>query len=221
MPRDIDIAVVKIQSRGLRKQEKLTHIDQTYVRKVIQELVEETGLVSAEILQDNAPVRTGRLRESVHVSGRNRSVFRPEVRIGVDARSDEGFPYLNVTRFGRRAVIANPRRVNFRPEAGIGGTRRPRKFGPQEGEPGFQRRPRRAHMLRFEPGPPGSGFIYRRAVRAYRPGRDWIRESESDIQDVADFAFRKVTREVEKVLGSNSAARRSVVKIKTRTGSFR
>jgi hypothetical protein len=221
MPRDDAIAVVKITARGLRKQEKLTDIDQKYVRKVIQEMIEEIGIVSAEILQDNAPVRTGRLRDSVHISGRNRSVFRPEIRIGIDVRSDESFPYLDVTRFGRRAVVANPIRVNFRPEAGIGGTRRPRKFAPEEGEPGFQRRPRRAHMLRFEPGPPGTGFIYRRAVRAYRPGRDWVRASDTEIQDVADFGFRKVTREVEKVLNSDSAGRRATVKIRTRTGTFR
>lgn len=221
MPRDDAFAVVTITGRGLRKQEKMTDLDQKFVRSLIQETIEEVGLVAQEIIAESAPVRTGRLREGVQITGRNRSAFRPSVRVGVDVRSEEGFPYLNVTRFGRRAVVANKRRVNFRPEAGIGSTRRPRTFAPKPGQPGFQNRPRRSHMLRFEPGPPGSGFMYRQRVRAYHPGRDWVRTADEDIQGMADYGFKRLTDEIEKVLQGESAPRKVTIRFKTSTGSFR
>lgn len=223
MPRDDAIAVVRIQARGLRKEEKMLELDQKFVRETIQEIIEETGLTAEAILQNAAPVRTGRLKESIKITGRNRSAYRPNIRVGVEgATSDEGFPYLNVTRFGRRAVEARRTREGFRPEAGIGSARLARTYNITSDAPNRQRRPFRAHMLRFEPGPPGSGLLYRRRVKAYRPKRDWIRASEEEIQIMADFNFREVTKEIEKVLksGKPSARRRATVSIASKTGRF-
>ena len=208
MPRDENEAVLKISSSGLRKAERMTQLAGRYVREAIQEMVEETGLTAEAILQNNAPERTGRLRESILVTGRNRSTTRPQIRVGVvGAVSDEGFDYLNVTRFGRKAVEAAK---GSKPARSLRDDRTQR-----------QRRPFRAHMLSFEPGAPGSGFRYRRRVRAYHPKRDWVRASTEEIKVMSEFNFREVTKAVESYLKRPSAQRTVSVQAKSRGGNFR
>jgi hypothetical protein len=219
MPRRDDTqAFVRIQGRGLRKQERLTQADEKYIREVIQELVEETGVVSQEILQDAAPERSGRLKESIVVTGRNRSTFRPQIRIGVlDLKDDEGFHYLNVTRFGRKAVEASRSRPGS-----VGGARPARTYNIAPGSPGAQNRPFRGHMLRFTPGDVGTGVLYSRRVKAFHPRRDWVRTAQEEIQQTADYNFDRITKKVELVLNSNneSARRHTSVKVSSRSGKF-
>lgn len=218
MPRDDATAVIRISARGLSPMQKMLDVDQKYIRGLIQETIEEVGLVAQEILADHAPDRTGRLKGGVVVTGRNRSTVRPQIRIGVvGARSDTGFPYLSVTRFGRRAVEASRTREGFRPEAGTGGSRLARTPATGSG----QHRPFRAHMLSFTPGEPTSRSLYRRRVGAYHPRRDWVRASEGDIKVMSDYAFQKVTRDIQKVLTSGgSKPRTTSVSVKSRFGRF-
>jgi hypothetical protein len=223
MPRDDQTAVVKVTARGLRKAEKIVQIQEKYIRELLQDTVGEVGLVGQEILQDYAPERSGRLKESIVVTGRNRSAYKPNIRIGVEgAISDEGFNYLNVTRFGRRAVEARRTREGFRPGAGIGASRLARSYNIEPGTPGAQHRPFRRHMLRYSPGPLGSPSIYRFRARAYHPKADWVRLAQEDINTMADYAFQKLTKEIELVLTRGTTTPRKVtVKVASRSGNFR
>jgi hypothetical protein len=218
MPRDDATAVLRISARGLHPMQKMLDIDQKYIRALVQETIEEVGLVAQDILADHAPDRTGRLKGSVVVTGRNRSTSRPQIRIGVvGARSETGFPYLNVTRFGRRAVEASRTREGFRPLAGTGSARLARTPATGSG----QHRPFRAHMLRYTPGQEGTPSLYRRRAKAYHPGRDWVRASDDDIKTMSDYAFRKVTRDIEKALTSGgSKPRTTSVSVRSRFGRF-
>ena len=76
MPRKDD-AILKVSGRGLNKFQKMTDTNQKYVRGVIQDMIFETGLTAQSILQNNAPKRTGRLRESIVITGQNRSTSHP------------------------------------------------------------------------------------------------------------------------------------------------
>jgi hypothetical protein len=223
MPRDDETAVVKVTARGLRKAEKIVQIQEKYIRELLQDTIGEVGLVGQEILQDLAPERTGRLKESIVVTGRNRSAYTPNIRIGVEgAVSDEGFSYLNVTRFGRRAVEARRTREGFRPGAGIGSARLARSYNIAAGAVGAQKRPFRRHMLRYSPGPPGTPSIYRFRARAYHPKADWVRLANDDIQTMADYAFQKLTKEIELVLTRGDTKPRKVtVQVASRSGKFR
>jgi hypothetical protein len=213
MPRDDQSAFIRIQTRGLRKAEKMTDLDQKYIRQLIQETIDEVGIVAVDIIADNAPERSGRLKSGVHITGRNRSTFRPSVRVGVEGARNEGFDYVNATRFGRRAVVASK---------SLGSAKAARSYSLQPGSPGAQLRPFRAHTLSFEPGEPGTRTLYRHGVKAYRPARDWVRLAEDDIKVMADYAFAKVTKEIEKVLKRPgvSAPRAVGVSIKSRFGKF-
>src|SRR3954467_11614799 len=105
-----DTAVLRINARGLRKAEKMLSIDEKYIRQVIQEAIDETGLTAVEVVRQHAPVRTERLRDSVVIAGRTRSTYRPSIRVGLaGAFSDQGFDYTKASRFGRRAVEAKGR----------------------------------------------------------------------------------------------------------------
>jgi hypothetical protein len=55
-------------------------------------------------------------------------------------------------------------------------------------------------MLRFEPGPPGTGFIFRRRVRAYKPERDWVATAEKQIRVMAQREIDDLTDLVTQVL---------------------
>jgi hypothetical protein len=140
------------------------------------------------------------------VSGRNRSATRPNIRIGIEA------DYANITRFGRKAVIAKGRATPARTYRHSGGA-------------GFQNRPFRARMLKFEPGPPGSGFRYRRRVRAFRPKGDWVRAASDRIQQSSEDFFQEFTDEVQQVLlredrKIQSKRRRVTVQVASRSGRF-
>jgi hypothetical protein len=218
-----DQAVIKITSRGLRKSEKMLDINEKYIRMLIQEMIEEVGLVGQDILADYAPVRTGRLKESIVVTGRNRSVYRPSIRIGVTgAKSDEGFDYTNVTRFGRKAVEASRERHGSRPDAGIGGSRLARTYRwENKNDVGRQLRPFRRNMLKFTPGLPGTGFLYAPRVKAFHPKKDWVRSSNEDIKVMSEYAFQSVTKKIEESLKSGSTSSRSVsIGVRSRFGRF-
>jgi hypothetical protein len=92
----------------------------------------------------------------------------------------------------------------------------------------MQHRPFRAHALRFEPGPPGSGFIFRHRVRAYKPTVDWITAAEPDVRKVADIEFQRMTDDITDMIeraraatGRSFAPRRAVVRTRTKSGRFR
>jgi hypothetical protein len=209
-------AVIRISARGLRKTEQMARLNERDIRREIQFMIEALGEGAVNQLRARAPERTGRLRAGIRVVGQNRQVYKPSITVGVDVASDQGFPYLNVTRFGRRAVVskrpARPARTYTHPG--------------KPGDRGFQNRPFRKGMLRFEPGPPGSGFIYRRRVRAYHPGRDWVKSAEDGIQGMSDRAWQDITSAVEQILRRDagrpiaSRARRVTVQRTSRTGRF-
>lgn len=216
MPELDPSAVLVISTRGLRRMEKMTRLNERDVRIEIQEMIEIIGEGAVNTLTAYAPERTGALKQNIRVISRNRQVFKPSITVGVDAVSDQGFPYLNVTRFGRRAVVskrfAKPARTY----------RHPGRLGDR----GFQRRPFRKGMLRFEPGPPGSGFIFRRGVRAYHPKRDWVKAADPKIEVMATKGWEAVTDAIEQILERErgrpvrSRARRVVVQRTTRTGKL-
>lgn len=80
------------------------------------------GQKAVGLLQDEAPVRTGRLRKGI----RYNTSMRPKgLRLNITSEA----PYTKYVIHGRGPVVA-----------------------------------KRAKALRFEPGPPGSGFIYRKRV---------------------------------------------------------
>lgn len=180
MPRSRGTMLIEFRATGIRRMERLTRTWDRLARQAIQAVVEETGEAAVNTLRSRAPSRTGRLAEHIEVVGQNRSSSRPSIRVGVDVRDPvSGFPYLNVTRFGRRAVEAKRRPKPAR-------SYRVPQRGAQRLRSGGTVNPFRAAMLRFEPGPPGSGFILKRRVRAYHPQRDWVRAAESHLKRLAD-----------------------------------
>jgi hypothetical protein len=185
VPRDDAVAVMRITTRGLRKWERIFHDEQDTIRQDLQLRMEEIGEFAVGQLKRNAPVRDGRLREGIFISGRNRSVHSPNVRVGIEARSPEGFNYVPVTRFGRGPVFAKR-----------GGKRARTYVTPphlQPGMRGFQNRPYRSHFLRF---PWHGEIIYRRSVRAWKPRRDWVRATDPIVRKAAIDHMDEFTEQI-------------------------
>lgn len=198
-------ALFLISSVGLRKTEKILKLDEADIALLIQEGMLRIGEDAAYAMQNHAPFRTGTLSDAIQLVGRNRKTRRPNVRVGIDTAMLGDFNYLNVTRFGRRAVEAKRQRADFRPEAGRGGSRLARSYSAAPGAQGTQHRPFRAHMLAFEPGAPGSGITYRRRVRAYRPKADWVKASEEDVRESSQLIMDEITEAIDELFRGNRA----------------
>lgn len=215
--------IVRIRGFGLRQMERDMMIranERALNEGTIRPGMAELGDDVVYTLQNNAPFRTGNLSDNIQGQP-IRSVARPGVDITVEAIDPEtGFNYLNVTRFGRRAVHAKNYRPDFRPEAGAGSSRLARTYGGR----GTQKRPFRRMSLRFEPGAPGTGFTYRHAVRAYRPSSDWVGRAQPEVKAHADMAFEKITNDIDYYMKTGarpSVARRTFVRRTTRSGKLR
>jgi hypothetical protein len=192
--RDRGVAFLEIEARGLRQTERAIRDVRRDLIEELQLTMEEIGVFAVMELRRKAPRRTDRLWDDIRVTGRNRSTTLANVRVGADPKSDEGFPYLGVTRKGRKSVRAQrssrPARTYPLEKKGRG-YNLPHPSGSN---------PHRASMLRFEPGPPGSGFIYRKQVRAYRPARDWVLEAEVRIREGAQDAIDQFTEYIQERL---------------------
>jgi hypothetical protein len=200
VPRDDAVAVIKITGQGIPKRERSlmgrtqARLIETgggipeYIDDSVQGLMTDLGELAVSQLQASAPSRTGRLREGIVVTGRSRARMRPNIRVGVVAISDQGFNYTNVTRFGRRAVEA---------KSGFGTARPARQYRAVPGARGTQRRPFRAAMLKFEPGPPGTAFIYRKRVRAFKPRGDWVEKPAQRILKAGDAEWERITGDIQ------------------------
>lgn len=215
--------VIRIQSFGVRQLERkyLLRSNERIINREMRQGLERLGEDSVYALQNHAPFRTGRLSDNITAIRVGKSARRPVVDIGVEAE-DNGFSYVNVTRFGRKAVHAKNYRPDHRPEAGSGRSRLARSYD-YDG-PGAQKRPFRRMSLRFEPGPPGSGFMYRHSVRAYRPGRDWVAEAIPEIERLGDAEFENITSWIDYFMNDSprpSGARRVSVRRTSRTGRLR
>lgn len=189
------------------------------INREMREGMERVGQDSVFVLQNHAPFRSGRLSDNIEVSSRGHSIRTPNIEISV-AADEKGFSYVNVTRFGRRAVHAKRSRPDFRPEAGSGASRLARTSAAGSG----QRRPFRRMTLAFEPGLPGSGFIYRHSVRAYHPRGDWVGESIPEIQQLAQKESDKITNWIDHFMNGSprpSGARTASVRRTSRTGRLR
>ena len=94
----------------------------TETRMAKREQMRKLGRRTVEVLQENAPVRMGRLRKGIRYHTKEQG-NTTELRVTSEA------PYTVLVIRGRGPVEA-----------------------------------KRAKALRFEPGPPGSGFIFRKRV---------------------------------------------------------
>jgi hypothetical protein len=174
--------VMRIQGKGLRQLERdlmLRADERDLNASIIRPGMRELGEDAVYALQNTAPFRTGRLSDNITAQPL-RSIKRPGVDILVDAVNDQGFNYVNATRFGRRAVHAKTSRPGFRPDAGAGSSRLARN--PDAAIAAGQKRPFRRMALSFSPGPLGGPTLYRHSVRAWRPSGDWVRKAMPEIE---------------------------------------
>lgn len=123
------------------------------VTRARREEMREMGRRVVKALQDEAPVRTGRLRKGIgfktYESGREL-----EIRVTSEA------PYTEYVIRGRGPVEA-----------------------------------KHAKALRFEPGPPGSGFIFRRRVGPAKANPFQAR-AMSKIEREPSYTARQISRRV-------------------------
>lgn len=214
--------IIQIRAKGLKQMERhfmLRSDERVLNRETIRPGMDELGNDVAYTLQNYAPFRTGRLSDSIQPRA-VRSISRPGVDVTVDARDDNGFNYLNVTRFGRRAVHAKDYRQGFREEAGRGRSRLARTLNDSRGS-GVQKRPFRRMALRFEPGAPGSGFEYRHSVRSFRPsGGDWVKRAQGEVKQDANAAFAKIVNDIDYYVNHEGIVKTRKVSVRrtTRTG---
>jgi hypothetical protein len=188
MPRRND-AVFKITGTGVTKAERnqlLRSVERGITERVRYEFVPHLGRDAVKILKRYAPKWTGRLQEGIHVTHIGASRAKPSVSVGVTAVSDEGFPYVAASRYGRRAIEAKGRSTAARsyrsPPGGV--------------TEGGQRRPFRARMLSFEHTQTVDN-IYRRRVRAHRPSGDWVTKAEPEIRVAGKEAFEVVAEVIQ------------------------
>lgn len=214
--------LIRIASTGVRQIERkyLIRALERDINREIKQGMARLGDDAMYALQNTAPFRTGRLSDNIKVSKVSASVRRPAVEVSVAAVDDKGFDYLNVTRFGRRAVHAKNYRPGFREDAGRGASRLSRTPATGSG----QRRPFRRITLGFEPGPPGSGDIYRHSVRAWKPRGDWVKRSFPEVEKAAQEEMEKITDWVNYYMNDSpkpSAPRVPVIRRTNRHGSLR
>jgi hypothetical protein len=217
MPRDTGEAVLRISTTGLRRYERLIQIDARDVAKLLNELVDLMGESAVNQLQTAAPKDTGHLRRNIRVTGKNRSTTKPNVRVGVDVHSDSGFPYVNVTRFGRKAVnVRESRKARDLPVSSPARTYSGTQIGGAGGRP-----PHRAHALKVDLP---DGILFRHSVRAWHPKKDWVRVAEPRINAQANELLEEVGDEMERLLargsvrGTLGATRIATTKVFSRTG---
>jgi hypothetical protein len=190
--------VMRIRGNGVRQLERdfmIRSDERDLNATIIRPGMKELGEDAVYALQNTAPFRTGRLSDNITAQPL-KSITRPGVDIMVDAVNDQGFDYVNATRFGRRAVHAKRSRPGFRPDAGSGSARLARN--PDAAIAAGQKRPFRRMALAFVPGPPGSAPMYRHSVRAWRPpGGDWVRKAMPEVDALTEKEFRRIEEWIE------------------------
>jgi hypothetical protein len=188
-------AVIEVTTTGAAdKLERNLSQGERQLSRMLHQLLSDIGNDLQFFLQGHAPSRTEHLKLSID-SFMRRSTRRPQVVILIDVVDPEHpFDYVNVTRFGRKAVMATRKAAK---SATLG--KRPIQLGRF-----FHRRS--AAALRFEPGPSGSGFVYRRRVGPYHPSHDWIGATEPEVIAFVDEAMSEGGDEIERAL----AGRRGV-----------
>lgn len=178
--------------------------------------INNAGWAGVEALKRHAPVskfshqkghRPGTLRDAITVLSDNRagrSARRPTVVIGVDNEkavtagtiTTPAFPYVEITRRGRRAFsVKTARRATSheRPTA-----RALTEDGRETGQ-----RLGRAAALAF-PGPNGK-LIYRRAVGRYTPASDWVLNAEPEVKTAAQAEMDQAARDIARFLRTGFA----------------
>lgn len=115
----------------------------------------DMGRTIVRVLQEEAPVRTGRLRRGIRFRTYQR-LKDTELRITSEA------PYTELVIRGRGPVVA-----------------------------------KRAKALRFEPGPPGSGFIFRKRVGPAK-ANPFQKRAFAKLQDEPMRAARRIAGRIER-----------------------
>jgi hypothetical protein len=182
-------AVIEVTATGAaqKMQHELTK-GERQLSRLIQQLMSDIGNDVQFFLQGHAPSRTEHLKLSID-SFLRRSTRQPQVVIAIDVVDpDHPYDYVNVTRFGRKAVVATRKAAK---SATLG--KRPIQLGRF-----FHRRS--AAALQFAPGGANSGFIYRRRVGEYRPAVDWIGATEPEILAFVDAAMADGADEIQRAL---------------------
>jgi hypothetical protein len=153
---------------------------QRTVHRQLQAGLQQIGYDIQFYLQGHAPVRTEHLKHSIDMFMR-RSTHRPQVVILIDVQDeDHPYDYVNVTRFGRRAVVA---KRPAKPSKVLG--TKPILYG-------RELKRYSASALKFTPQS-GDGPIYRRRVKAWRPpGGDWIARTAPEASKYADEMMDEV-----------------------------
>lgn len=146
--------LLNIEITGLRDTKGRFAKVQGELPKIRRDEMRELGRRVVSALQDEAPVRTGKLKKGIRFRT-TESGSNLELRV-----TSEAF-YTGWVIRGRGPVVA-----------------------------------KRAMALRFEPGPPGSGFIFRKRVKASKPNPFHAR------------AFAKLTAQGEPETTARKMARR-------------
>lgn len=101
-------AVVRASVRGARRKGySLARAGRRIQTEILDEFAGNLAPRATEITRGFAPHRTGRLERGIQARVRSYG-GRVSVEVLSTARSDEGFDYLPVTRFGHREAIIYP-----------------------------------------------------------------------------------------------------------------
>lgn len=198
MPRRSGTAVLRMSTVGAstRRLEHQLSAAQRDTHRLIQTGLQQIGFDIEFFLQGHAPERTKHLKHSID-SFMVRSSRMPSVTIIIDVTDPEHkYDYVNVTRFGRKAVKVKRPAVKSK------------KLGAKPILFGRQLARRSGAALKFEPGAPGSGFIFRRSAKAWRPtGGDWIGRTAPQVKQYADETMAEVADFIQKEIAGRKGVR--------------
>lgn len=164
-------AIVRASVRGARRKGYgLRRAGRAIQTEILDEFAGNLAPEATKITRGFAPHRSGRLERGIKARVRSYG-GRIILEVLSTARSDEGFDYLPVTRFGHKQAIIYPKTkkaLAFR----IGG-----------------------------PGAPSGGKVIVRAwVRGYKPDHDWVELAYEEMQHLMDEAAQHLARRVDRRL---------------------
>jgi hypothetical protein len=164
-------AVIRASARGARRKGYgLRRAGRAVQTEILDEFAGHLAPEATKVTRGFAPRRSGRLERNIRARVRSYG-GRIILEVVSTARSDEGFDYLPVTRFGHKQAIIYPRHAKalaFR----VGG-----------------------------PGAPSGGKVIVRAwVRGYKPDHDWVELAHDAMRELMDEAARNLGRRIDRRL---------------------
>lgn len=216
MPRDRASlnARIELSTTGANRAKKFANLFKASERQAQNRIfvgLNNAGWAGVQALRRHAPVSTishqkghqaGTLRDAITVLSEDRagrSARRPTIVIGVDddkavtagTLTTPSFPYIGITRRGRRAFstkVARRATSHERPTARnltIDGKKTGQRFG-------------RGAALAF-PGADGK-LVYRRSVGRFTPASDWVLDAEPEVKAAAQREMDQVSRDIARFL---------------------